>query len=1460
MSFDISTAVAVNNSDQGVKPKGGFDINTARAVESNDKGETPYDAFRGSTSKEQVNTGNPGKDASKVPPSPKETKPKDVSHETVKGPTEYPDEGLLNSFVHQLEGQAWKTIAKPVLGMKDPDMDKYLSDLDKHHPISAALTGTAPYIATAPLFPEGLIGVSANFAAVSGITAIGKARTEDALKPIGNKILDIAEETAKGASFGPIWHYSAPLGWVGRALTRGTGSATLSAIYGDNITEAFKQGGMITALSLVFENPALSKTALGRGVIEKANKDIYESMFGGEIASRMAQGQKPTKIDPTANPDVMKKSILDVVGSMAKRVFPGPKIVAATIQLPDGTQIHGASHEDALNKIGSSEEISKEGVDHTSGFTVMDPNGKTRFITREESKEKPFSLPNGSSQDVKGLNESKFMKESEQTKVVNPSTLEQIKGLHGEEGAMDVNMIPGVAEAAEILQRTHTELKEKMAPYTVGEEGKFTAATLRENLGIMARNHDMLENALSASKKIFDKADKDSSLDFINKMEAGEKQTDPNLEKVARTLRTMLDTKRDEIRALGTGKLENFIENYFPHIWESPNQAKDVIKAIMGGRRPFEGNKSFLKKRKIPTMKEGIDAGLTPVTYNPIDSAMLKVREMDRYLMAQRTKQALNLQGIRRFVRVGEKAPDGWKKVNDNSEDVYKSPMIAIQEAYDEHVMTKLNDVAKNLGIDLERSVKLRGRELGSSRRGVEAPDDPIDIITGKANPGKVRTKFASPESVLAHEIGHQIDEMYGLKQMFLSDRNTMVLDNLIEKTKKNEAMSDEERKDAIKNLKFEKKINKEFQDLADARFEGKDATKGFRQYVRKGSEKMAVMLEAYIHAPDKFKEKAPNVFKSFDNLIKTTPKLAPLAEIKPSLVLGTNEGEVYAGGNVISGSYYTQPDAARILNNYLSPGLAGKSYIYDMYRGAGNTLNQFQLGFTAFHLGFTSMETTVGKTALGINKLSTGDYAGAIKEFSKAPFAPITNILSGDKLYKAWLGKDEGTLYNTVAEVMASAGGRAKMDKFYATGAKESMQKALKEGKILTGALKVPYYIVEQVARPIMEYVVPRQKMGIFMDMMKMEMERNPSMTHEQMRGVAQRAWDSVDNRMGQVVYDNLFWNRTTKDLAMASVRSLGWNLGTIRELGGGTKDVIGNVQDLIHGRGTKMSYRTAYVMALPIVTGLYGAIYQYLHTGQGPQELKDYFFPRNGAIDTKGQEARVSLPTYMKDIYHYTQNPVQTVLNKFSPVNNAVIEMIANKDFYGTEIRNADDSFMQQVLDESKFLGTQFLPFGFRNQKRDTRTSVGAKVEPFIGITPAPYDINMTKAEREASELNKGHIPVGSRTKEQAKHSQDKSKLRSDFMATKEIGPLNQAVEAKTITPKEKREIIKESKMSNIERLTSHSTAEEVERVMKKATPEERPILERILQKKREGKKQRGTWTQAEEEMYAKSFEPKE
>lgn len=990
---------------------------------------------------------------------------------------------------------------------------------------------------------------------------------------------------------------------------------------------------------------------------------------------------------------------------------------------------------------------------------------------------------------------------------------------------------PGAAKpaaAAEIssrLKEAATEITDIVIP-THG--APLAAQITRENLGKMARSYDMAEAALEGAKKFFDSRPKEANLDFIDKMERGaeisateripksggkEIQT---LRDIADRLRKLLDDKRAEIQALGTGKMQSFIENYFPHIWDQGE--KQVSQTVMkAAKRPLEGSKSFLKKRSIEFTKDGIEMGLTPVSYNPVDLALLKIREMDKYLMAHRTIQEYKKNGLAKYVKIGGEVPEGWTKIDDRVSTVFKSPMVAVKEAYDEKMMSDLNAVAKSIGIDLERSPRMKGE--GKKMGDVWGLSMSDSAAPGK--PGKIFTRFAGPESALAHELGHQLDHIYGLQAKFLSD------------PKIDRELTDLANQRISEVAKAKAATQKEYQGEGLAK-----ASNAFKAYVQQPDEKMAAMLEAYIHAPELLKETAPNAYAKLNTFLKSDPKLAPLTEVKPSLVMGVNEGEVYAGGAVIAGHIYAQPDAARIINNYLSPGLQ-KSTVYQAWRYAGNIINQFQLGMSAFHLGFTSVDASVSKLALSLMKLSRGEPLSAIKDALKVPFAPITNFIRGDELLKSWRGQGKAGIDEVLAEVMASAGGRARMDQFYATRAWEQMKHHFEAGRIIRGALNIPMAIAEMSSKPILEYIVPRQKLGIFADMIQMELNSHPDITHSELRAISQRAWDSVDNRMGQLVYDNLFWNRTFKDLLMGSVRSVGWNQGTVRELGGGVVDSTQMLADLMRGKKSDVTYRTAYLMALPMLMGMVGAIAHYLMTGKGPSELKDYYYPKTGRLDANGLPERIAFPSYMKDIYHYTQAPVQTVLNKLHPSIAMMEQMWANKDYYGTKIRNEDDPVVQQIASEAMFVAKQSLPFSVRNMQKNLQNGnqdMLHTIGPWVGITPAPYDINQTKAEKLAHEIAASHQEIGGRTQEQV----DRSRLVADLTRRYRLGDPEaandafKAYQAGRISHRQMQEVITNSRLTPLQRMVKPFTLQETERVYKAADDEEKSQIELILRRK--------------------------
>src|SRR5690348_2944062 len=165
----------------------------------------------------------------------------------------------------------------------------------------------------------------------------------------------------------------------------------------------------------------------------------------------------------------------------------------------------------------------------------------------------------------------------------------------------------------------------------------LTRSTIREFAGDRFRRQAQFEEAMKTEIDRWDSADIRSSLKFIDDIEHGNEQVNPQDQALANKLRDALDQRRKRVQALGTGKLENWIENYFPHLWAKPDEASRLISRIMG-RRPLEGPASFLKRRTIPTTVDGINAGLTPITYNPVKLALLKINEMDRYIMAHNIK------------------------------------------------------------------------------------------------------------------------------------------------------------------------------------------------------------------------------------------------------------------------------------------------------------------------------------------------------------------------------------------------------------------------------------------------------------------------------------------------------------------------------------------------------------------------------------------------------------------------------------------------------------------------------------------------------------------------------------------------------------------------------------------------------------------------------------------------------
>jgi len=637
---------------------------------------------------------------------------------------------------------------------------------------------------------------------------------------------------------------------------------------------------------------------------------------------------------------------------------------------------------------------------------------------------------------------------------------------------------------------------------------------------------------------------------------------------------------------------------------------------------------------------------------------------------------------------------------------------VEITEAYDAYQRAKLGEALQSLGVSYKRVASLGGSRWAEADRGMR----------------EVRAQAGATEDMLWHELGHHADWQFPELRAAL-------------------------------DLRGQTPMARQLRALADLRGEGQQVTAYRQKYFRSDQEKMAEIFRAYVHAPDLFAKTAPEVLRVVSQWLDTQPRLRDtLNEMRRGrLAVGEETTTKTLGGMQVLGHWIMPDGPAGVLRNYLSPGLQ-RFAAFRTFKAASNILNAAQLGLSAFHVGFTSLDAATSRFAIGLEDLAQGKPIRAARTWASVPISPITNIMRGARMRQEAL--HPGTTDAETAQLvkmLEQAGGRIGQDRFWQTDFARRMKRAFNEGTAtgyLKGTLQAPFAAVEQAMRPIMEYVVPRQKLGVFADMARRELERlGPNASLDDTREAMRKAWDSVDNRMGQVVYDNLFYNRAIKDLALLSFRAYGWQLGKYREGFGAVADAARAAGAVAKGERPELSHRMAYAASLPVMVGLIGGTLNYLMTGQRPQDWRDYFMPRTGQKDVNGNAARLNLPSYMKDVLAYSRHPLISVQHSLNPMFSAIGDLLENKDFYNVQIRNPDDPLWRQGGAVAQFAAKQFVPFSLSGtiKLHEQATPIQKEILPYFGITPVPMRMTMTPAQELASEITGANMPGAPRTPEQ-------------------------------------------------------------------------------------------------------------
>lgn len=540
----------------------------------------------------------------------------------------------------------------------------------------------------------------------------------------------------------------------------------------------------------------------------------------------------------------------------------------------------------------------------------------------------------------------------------------------------------------------------------------------------------------------------------------------------------------------------------------------------------------------------------------------------------------------------------------------------------------------------------------------------------------------------------------------------------------------------------------------------------------------------------------------------------------------------------------------ARDVTNYLSPGL-NQYPGWRTFRAWQNRLISARLGVSLFHAGMTTLDTLYTHGALGLLRIGRGDVVGGFNELAHMLVSPIASPVMGRKLLKQFYGEAPITDANTLAllHTLVKGGMRGRMgDLNIHPEFNDDFKAALRAfrrhdwGKLGYHALPAA---IEALARPMMQHLVPYQKMIARIGLLKFELDRvagelgqkrgdyagitaaaHPDFLAE----IAKRVDDEVSNRLGQHTYDNYFWNRTARDILHASVTSVGWNKGWVNYLVGGALDtrrlaVPERLAIPLDKTGTKsatmarVTTRLAYLVTMTAVHFAIAAGIMWGLSGQRPETFKDLYYPRTGRKNRDGTDERLALPDFVKEEYALTHHPIETALHKLQPTWAMGNELLQNKDFYGTQIVDPDAGYPEQVADVLKYLAKGFEPYSVQGavKARDAGASVGEEALSFVGAQPASGEISKTAFQSFVDEKYFDTLPRGARRQEDA----EASKKLADARAAIQRG---EEPDTSELTAKQRANLARYGAEPPWKYRLSKLGAVDLVRAFEKASPEER------------------------------------
>lgn len=471
------------------------------------------------------------------------------------------------------------------------------------------------------------------------------------------------------------------------------------------------------------------------------------------------------------------------------------------------------------------------------------------------------------------------------------------------------------------------------------------------------------------------------------------------------------------------------------------------------------------------------------------------------------------------------------------------------------------------------------------------------------------------------------------------------------------------------------------------------------------------------------------------------------------------------------SGSrFYTLDPIATMLNRHLSPGWSGRP-IYDVVRSSTSTVTSLKLIGSLFHPLYLASDAIGDAFGMGLKQAARGgvpNIAGGAARLIKSPLAPFENLWQGRKIVNyAKDGLNADPRIATMYDAMIQSGARFGQSEIYKSSAAgsfwnnmaESAARGLGEGrptmgqelgamfrnapdihignqKIAPGYIRAMAQIVPRVmdtiSEPIMGKFVPWMKAGALARNLQEMMAAHPDLTIEDIRQFGGRASDQIDNRIGELVQDNIFWPNVLHNINNVVFMAPQWFLGKLRLMGGAVEDAVRGGSFVEGPNGSKeLSGNVTTLVGYVAATIFTGALYGYLKGTWKPDwTLRDYVAPPTGGTDNKLGQERVTLPNFVRDAYGWSHDPAHELTNKMAPIWSTLAGLATNTQFNGAAITDPANSWREAGGDYAAFLAKQLSPMmsAPASQSKDANIS---GIEQWLGLREAPFGIREPELE---------------------------------------------------------------------------------------------------------------------------------